>query len=290
MKIAAFLDQYALAVSALGAIGLLMLLQLVVADVVSIRRRQVPGAPVPADHSDSLFRVTRTVANTNESIAVFLVAWLYAVFSGASPALAGYAAWAYVAARVVYALCYYGNRPTLRSISFGLALLSIAALLLVGALRPQSSDSRISPADVAMPKHLQHPYLFHLVQADLWQAAVDTDELYYPPTYSQDGFTHATANPDLLLNVANHFYTDVPGRWLCLRMTVDSLKASGVSVVFEGTAPVGDKAPDFPGTEDELFPHVMGGIHPSAVLEVHEVARTPDGTFLSVSGVTAEPQ
>ncbi len=134
--------------------------------------------------------------------------------------------------------------------------------------------------------HLEHPYLFHLIQEDLWQEAVRTNSLYYPPTYEQDGFTHATANPALLLNVANHFYTDVPGQWRCLRMTVDSLKQAGIETVFEGTAPVGDKQPDFPGTDDELFPHVLGGIPPAAVLEVHEVVRSDDGTFLSVTGVT----
>ena len=143
-----------------------------------------------------------------------------------------------------------------------------------------------SGSNPKMSKHLEHPYLFHLIQADLWQAALDGDTTYFPPTYEQDGFTHATANPELLLNVANHFYTEVPGEWLCLKMTVDSLKAAGIEVIFEGTAPVGDKEADFPGTEDELFPHVLGGIHPSAVLEVHTVTRADDGTFLSVEGVT----
>ena len=138
----------------------------------------------------------------------------------------------------------------------------------------------------AEDKHMKHPYLFHLVQADLWAAAVEGDTTYFPPTYEQDGFTHATANPDLLLNVANHFYTDVPGKWLCLRMTVGSLAAGGTEVVFEGTAPVGDKQPDFPGTDDELFPHILGGIHPSTVLEVHDVVRSEDGAFVSVADVT----
>ena len=134
--------------------------------------------------------------------------------------------------------------------------------------------------------HLKHPYLFHLIQADLWQEALDNDTFYYPPTYKQDGFTHATANPDLLLNVANHFYTEVPGKWLCLRMTVASLKAAGVETIFEGTAPVGDKEANFEGTGDELFPHILGGITAAAVLEVHEVKRSEDGIFLEVIGVT----
>jgi hypothetical protein len=32
--------------------------------------------------------------------------------------------------------------------------------------------------------------------------------MYFPPTYSTDGFTHATADPKYLLTVGNHFYKD----------------------------------------------------------------------------------
>lgn len=31
-------------------------------------------------------------------------------------------------------------------------------------------------------------------------------EAYFPPTFASDGFTHATAVPSRLLDVANHFY------------------------------------------------------------------------------------
>lgn len=130
------------------------------------------------------------------------------------------------------------------------------------------------------------PYVFHMVQARLWDQVVADDATYYPPTYEADGFTHGTSNPAKLMNVANHFYPDVPGKWYCLRMTVESLAATGVTTIFEGTAPVGDIPPDFEGATDELFPHILGGITPAAVLEVHSINRGPDGTFLSVSGVT----
>ena len=79
----------------------------------------------------------------------------------------------------------------------------------------------------------QHPYLFHLVQKPLWEKAQKTGEVYYPPTYTQDGFTHATADPNFLLEVGNHFYTDVGGEWLCLRFSVDSLEAVGIHTTFE---------------------------------------------------------
>ena len=132
----------------------------------------------------------------------------------------------------------------------------------------------------------EHPFVFHLVQATLWDQNITSDGTYYPPTYEVDGFTHGTSNPQKLLNVANHFYPDVQGDWYCLRMTVESLKTSGVETVYEGTAPVGDIQPDFEGAGDELFPHIHGGLKASAVLESHKVNRAEDGSFLSIEGIT----
>lgn len=142
------------------------------------------------------------------------------------------------------------------------------------------------PTNVDAKEMSEHPFVFHLVQANLWDQAAQAAESYFPPTYSQDGFTHGTANPEKLLTVANHFYQEVTGDWYCLRMTEESLKSTGVSVVFESTAPVGDKEPDFAGSEDELYPHIMGGIHPSAVLEVHSVGRGGNGEFLRIEGIS----
>jgi uncharacterized protein (DUF952 family) len=141
-----------------------------------------------------------------------------------------------------------------------------------------------SPADLS-EYTTKYPYIFHLVQKEMWQQTLATKSNYYPPTYSQDKFTHATANPDFLLIIGNHFYQDVKGDWLCLRMSVDTLQASGVQTIFEGTEPVGDKQPDFPGTDSELFPHILGGINPSAVLQVHTVSRDAKGKFLAVSDI-----
>lgn len=143
----------------------------------------------------------------------------------------------------------------------------------------------MASADHHLPK-TDHPFVYHLVQKELWDKTIETGETYYPPTYEVDGFTHGTSNPEKLLNVANHFYPDVKGDWYCLRMTVDTLEKTGVKTVFEGTAPVGDKQPDFEGSEDELFPHIHGGIHPDAVLEAHPVSRSASGEFLSIAGVT----
>jgi uncharacterized protein (DUF952 family) len=148
-----------------------------------------------------------------------------------------------------------------------------------------SSLSFASKDETTSDPMTKYPYVFHLVQKHLWEETLASNGTYYPPTYTQDEFTHATANPDFLLIIGNHFYKEVKGDWLCLRMSVDTLKATGVKTIFEGTAPVGDKQPDFPGTDSELFPHILGGIKPEAVLQAHTVSRAKDGTFLSVSEI-----
>ena len=134
---------------------------------------------------------------------------------------------------------------------------------------------------------LNHPFVFHLVQAVQWQQAQSTGAVYFPPTYEQDGFTHGTSDPEKLLKVANRFYARVAGDWLCLKMTVRRLAETGVQTVFEEAAPVGDIQPGDAGTVSELFPHILGGIHPDAVIEVYAVARDAAGNYLSITGVTA---
>ena len=49
------------------------------------------------------------------------------------------------------------------------------------------------------------------------QAAKAKGEVYYPPTYATDGFTHATADPKYLLEVGNHFYKPNTSTWRCLK-------------------------------------------------------------------------
>lgn len=43
--------------------------------------------------------------------------------------------------------------------------------------------------------------------------------------YAQDGFIHLTADPALLLTVANHFYQGSAGDWLVLVLRADDLSA-----------------------------------------------------------------
>jgi len=126
------LHAYSSVVTAIGVLAVLLLGQILVVDVLGIRAKHVPGSQVPTDHDNPLFRASRVVGNTNEGIALFILAVLFCVFSGASPSLTSYAVWTYVVARFLFALCYYFNQQTLRSTMFGASLLAMIALVLIG--------------------------------------------------------------------------------------------------------------------------------------------------------------
>ena len=124
---------YEQTILAVGYVAALMFLQILVVDVLGISQKHVPGTPVEASHKSSLFRASRTVANINESIGVFLCAIVFCLFSGATPEYTAYAAWGYALSRTLFAVCYYANIQTLRSICFGVSLLFLAALIVLGA-------------------------------------------------------------------------------------------------------------------------------------------------------------
>ena len=101
-------------------------------DVVGIRAKHGPGAPVAADHNNLLFRVTRAHANTNESIGVFILVLLFGMATSAAPAWINGLAWVYVAGRVGHMLCYYVNLKMARSVVFVVSLVALIGILVVG--------------------------------------------------------------------------------------------------------------------------------------------------------------
>jgi len=119
-------------VLAMGAIAGLLLVQILVVDVTAIRARHKPGAPVEPDHRNFLFRAVRAHANTNESLAAFILLALFGIFSSAAPAWINALSWVYVAARLAHMLCYYADLRLARSISFGIGLAALVGLLVTG--------------------------------------------------------------------------------------------------------------------------------------------------------------
>ena len=127
--------------------------------------------------------------------------------------------------------------------------------------------------------------IYHLALHNEWTAITKQGGTYFPPTYDQDGFTHGTGDADKLLEVANHFYIESTGDWVCLEMTEASLNAAGVEVRYEPAAAVGDKDGELEKEmEDDtaLFPHLYGGIHPAVVTDIHGVKRDEHGGFTEI--------
>jgi uncharacterized MAPEG superfamily protein len=117
---------------ALGASGALLLVQLLIADLAGVKARHRPGTPVEANHGNFLFRATRAHANTNESIAAFILLALFGMLSAASSAWLNALSWAYVLARSAHMLFYYAGFQLPRSIVFGASLLALFGMLIVG--------------------------------------------------------------------------------------------------------------------------------------------------------------
>lgn len=100
------------------SVGTLYIVQGVVADVAAIRARHVPGMPVTGGHDDFLFRATRAQANTNESLAVFVVLSLAAMLLHGGPWWTNLFARGFVAARLAHMLAYYADVRLARSAAF----------------------------------------------------------------------------------------------------------------------------------------------------------------------------
>jgi len=135
------------------------------------------------------------------------------------------------------------------------------------------------------PANDEHPFVFHMVEVKNWRRTITTDSIYYPPTYEVDGFTHGTSNPAKLLSVANHFYKDIVGDWYCLQMTVQGLVDTGVKIIFEPAAAVGNTVSKNEAASGELFPHIYGGISPAAVTRIYPVTRDEFGGFIRIDEI-----
>lgn len=129
-----WLIEYDWTVLSFGLIGGLLLAQVLVSDVISIVAKHSPGAPVTADHSSLLFRVHRAHANTNETLAGFVVLTLFALAARANPEWLNGLAMTYIGARLAHMTFYYANLKSLRSVAFGISLVALVGILVAGLL------------------------------------------------------------------------------------------------------------------------------------------------------------
>ena len=129
-----FIEPYNITVLVMGLAGLTFFLQLTVVDVMGLKTRHTPGHPIPADHSNFLFRASRTLSNTNESVAIFILFVCFSILSSANAQWLNISAVVYLVGRVAHMLFYYSNLKLCRSISFAVSLIGLMAMFVVGIL------------------------------------------------------------------------------------------------------------------------------------------------------------
>ena len=121
----------------MATMGLMILVQLIIADISSIKSKHMPGAPITADPKTFVFRASRAHANTNETIACFILFTVVALLCKANPLWLNSFVWLFVACRSAHMIFYYTNQSTMRSISFGFslaALIGLCSICVVGLL------------------------------------------------------------------------------------------------------------------------------------------------------------
>lgn len=126
---------YKTSVLVLGLTGLTFFIQLLVADLVSIKQKHVPGTLVEQSHSKLLFRVSRAFANSNETVGILLLFLAFAVLSAATPVWVNGFAVVYLVGRWGHMASYYADLKLLRSISFTISAIALFGLFAVGACR-----------------------------------------------------------------------------------------------------------------------------------------------------------
>lgn len=129
-----FIEPYKITVLVMGLAGLIFFIQLAVLDVVGLKTKHTPGYPISADHNEFLFRVSRALSNTNESVAIFILFVAFSILSSANPLWLNISALVYLVGRIAHMLFYYLNLKLLRSISFLVSLVGLMAMFVVGIL------------------------------------------------------------------------------------------------------------------------------------------------------------
>lgn len=115
-----------------------------------------------------------------------------------------------------------------------------------------------------MTAPLEHHITLHLCPVTVWETQRFADS-YYPEPFAAEGFIHCTDGDDRMVSVANRYYTTDPREFIVL--SVD-LGVNGEPWKYEDP--------------DNVFPHIYGPIHPSAVIQQRRAMREPSGLFISI--------
>ena len=121
-------------------------------------------------------------------------------------------------------------------------------------------------------------YSFHLCDIEDFNKQISETGEYFPPTYKQDGFIHATLEPRMLIDVANAFYKNSKATWICISLWSHELN----DIRYEAPAPVGGVSADA-GHGAVKMPHIYGSITKASICRSYTVSRSADGTFQKIN-------
>ena len=120
--------------------------------------------------------------------------------------------------------------------------------------------------------------ILHLLPRRTWEE-VRSDEEYLPETFEADGFVHCSGDEDILLAVANRFYSAVDDELVVLTLDEGRLRSD---VRWEAADPRPPPGVD-PGT---TFPHVYGPVELGAVADVRRLRRDSAGRFVGYEPIS----
>ncbi len=100
--------------------------------------------------------------------------------------------------------------------------------------------------------------IYHLVNAGYWHSC---DEVipYVPGDFDAEGFIHCTRGLDLMVQVANTYYQDVPGEFFLL--VIDESRVTA-EIKYENG-----------------FPHIYGPLNRDAITTIQPMPRQTGGRF-----------
>jgi uncharacterized protein (DUF952 family) len=151
--------------------------------------------------------------------------------------------------------------------------------------------------------------ILHLISKadyDAWQAQPASEPLK-PASLASEGFIHCTAGDDLMLTVANLFYTGQAGDFLALeidesKVTAEvkweapaspspagagEVRADAEAMPPEARAEFGNATVEsaVPSAPAPLFPHIYGPLNRDAVVGMRKLVRAEDGAFTGYAPV-----
>lgn len=106
----------------------------------------------------------------------------------------------------------------------------------------------------------------HLAPIDVWQSQAGAEQ-YEPEAFAREGFIHCTDGEQRLIEVGNRYYASDPRRFCCLSLDRTRIAAR---VIYEDP--------------EQVYPHIYGPLNVDAIVEVREVLRADDGTFVGIGG------